>query len=110
MASTRKKLEGPVRAGQWGLQVDRLAAPSMVTILRFADSSRHTRSSSEIGAFRYDDDLDTLALLVTNEAAIPPSTARALARDLIAKVHSPRARDLEDQERPPPTQAPPRPT
>jgi hypothetical protein len=88
--STRKKLDGPARNGVWGARCDRLAAPSAVTLLKFADKSRHTRAEIVVGTVAFSADLDALAEAFVG-AGVPSSRARALARDLLAKVNSPRA-------------------
>ena len=91
MSTTRKKLDGPVRSGVWGLSLDRLVHPTTVTILRFADKSRHTRSFTDVASFPFSDDFDSLISGATEQSEMPPTHARTLARDLLAKVHSPRA-------------------
>ena len=91
VTTSRKKLDGPVRSGLWGLSVDRLDAPSVVTILRFADRSRHTRACVEVATFAFDGELETTAARAAADGAMPLATATSLARDLIAKVRSPRA-------------------
>jgi hypothetical protein len=96
VTSTRKKLDGPVRNGEWGFAIDRIDRPSAVTILKFADKSRHTRSFSAISTFTFDRDLDVLVEAATTRSTMSPASARALARDLVAKIDSPRARGRAD--------------
>jgi hypothetical protein len=91
VTTSRKKLDGPVRSGLWGLSVDRLDAPSAVTILRFADRSRHTRACVEVATFAFDGEPESIAAQAAADGAMPIATATSLARDLIAKVRSPRA-------------------
>jgi hypothetical protein len=98
VSSTRKKLDGPVRSGQWGLRLDNLVDPKVVTILRFADKSRHTRSFTEIGTFGFVADVDALADAARSGSEMAPANARTLARDLVAKVSSPRAREAAEDE------------
>jgi hypothetical protein len=93
VATTRKKLDGPVRSGEWGLTLDRLVDPRTITVLRFADRSRHTRSFAEIGTFGYDGTVEAIAEQCAANSPMPLATAKALARDLVAKVNSPRARE-----------------
>jgi hypothetical protein len=92
VATTRKKLDAPVRNGEWGLGIDRLDLPATVTILRYADKSRHTRSHSAVGHLAFHDDLDLLTDQIAANSEMSAAHARSLARDLIAKVNSPRAR------------------
>jgi hypothetical protein len=91
VTSSRKKLDGPVRSGIWGLAIDHLEAPKIVTILRFADRSRHTRARVEVATFAFDGELESTAEHAARDGAMPLATATSLARDLIAKVQSPRA-------------------
>jgi hypothetical protein len=95
VTTNRKKLDAPVRSGEWGLTLDRLVNPQTVGILRFADRSRHTRSFTEIGSFGYDPSPEAIAEQCVTGSPMPAATAKALARDLIAKVNSPRANAAE---------------